>query len=137
MAGNTKADAFLFVVSSAQAAAAAFMDRRENRQRRCGWTEKELQIIREYYVDKGSQFCKWHLPKRSIHSIRHKARELGKLRELKIKWQRPELDVVIRGVSRNKCTKEILDDLATAGYERSYIAVRDCRLAMISRYGNP
>ena len=134
MAVNTNHNAILFLVASSQAAASLFMDRHEQRMRRHSWSDQELGVIRKYYITKGSKFCHYYLPMRSIHSIRHKARELGLLRESKEAWQRSELDVVIRGVSRDAGTKEILLELNQAGFLRTFIAVRDCRLAIMKKY---
>jgi hypothetical protein len=112
----------------------SFNDKRNNKTKRLTWHENELQILRKYYVLLGARYCRWYLQDRSIHAIRHKAIEIGLLRDVKDAWTQPELDVVIAGVVSNSTTSEIFAALRSKGFQRTATAVRDCKLSMIKKF---
>lgn len=65
------------------------------------WSEKELQILRDHFEQKGAQFCRGKLPRRSTQAIYLAARKLGLKGVLKNEHRRtvhrndPELDARI------------------------------------------
>ncbi len=46
------------------------------------WTKKEDQIILRFYRKYGSRLCRHAIPRRSLHAIRQRARDLGVRRDL-------------------------------------------------------
>jgi hypothetical protein len=114
----------------------AFHDKRNKKSKRLPWHGNELQILRNYYVLLGAKYCQWYLKDRSIHAIRHKAIEIGLIRDVKETWTQPEIDTVINGVTHNHTTSEIASALHAAGYLRTRVAVRDCKLAIIKKFAD-
>jgi len=126
--GKSKANISLgFMVSSQQAAVGNYWHGHDTGPvDRLPYSKEELSVIREYFLPRGVQYCHEQLPHRSIHSIRHKARDMGlKTRERKL-WTRDELHIVSMGIVKGLRLADITGSLAEAGFTRTFFAVRDC-----------
>lgn len=132
MVGNMNSKGIASIVSGEQSK--SLQKKHFKKNTRAPWQDHELNILKSYYILLGAKYCQWFLPDRTIHSIRHKAIEIGLIRSNKDAWSQSELDVVINGVSDQKTTGEIKNDLESKGFHRSQVAVRDCKLSIINKY---
>ena len=89
------------------------------------YQEYELEIIRKYYRSAGAAFCHSLIPNRSIHSIRHKAEEIGVKHRSCVPLSLAELKIVEDGINNNKTVDAIWYELNENKFPRAYYGVKD------------
>lgn len=60
------------------------------------WSNEELNILREYYPEKGSEFCAKLLPNWSCKQIISKANKIGLIRKTRLPWTKEEDELLIK-----------------------------------------
>lgn len=133
MPGNTN-NGIAFLCLSAQSALDRFWGREPEPDGRPYWSDEELTILHRHYEQDGLNVCLELLPNRTPQSIDHKVRRLGLKRRNIAYWTRTELDIVIRSLARGENCQETYDRLIEEGYDRTLVAVRDCRIKMERQY---